>query len=226
MTHLVSNENIDEIIRSLKSILIVGETIDNYHTYQEYQIYNIISAMTLIVGAFISMYQAFISNYYWIGVFIIFLMLGFYFLLDYKITIYYAITKFRIIKIEHNLLNRYFLKNTPLAGLSDLHYQHIESINLSGPKIRFNRFYAAIIFVVLGIISFRINLFIYQWVAIILIFISIINFGSSLPIGGIRLIIRSVSGEKLEFSETKTPSEFIDELLIHSRTFISYTYSG
>ena len=61
-----------------------------------------------------------------------------------------------------------------------------------------------------------------QLISFLLIIASIIYFVFHLPTGGVRLVITSTSGETMKFPERKIPSDFIDNLILNCRAFLSY----
>ena len=126
---------IDETKELIKSYLIVGETLNDVHSYQEYQPYNMISATVLLIGSIFSIFQAISEGSFWFLLSIFFLVAALYYGVNYKISIIHAITKFRIIQIKREFSSKIFYRSSLLVGYNDLHYEHVESITVQPPKL-------------------------------------------------------------------------------------------
>ncbi len=222
--------NQSKIEKSLKRFLIVGERLDGIHTFNEYHPTNLLVFIVLLVASVFTSNQAIISGSFWYLLSTGFYIGSFYYILNFRSTITYAITKFRIIRVvEGNLITRKIFRSSRLVGFTDLHYEHVESINVGSPTFNITRLYISIIIVILGWLSFE-NLPSYttsinnieQVIALIFVVTGIINILFSMPIGGVRLILHSISGDSMEFPEKYTPADFIDDLILNCRTFLSY----
>lgn len=217
--------NNSEIKEVIKGFLIVGESLEGIHSFEEYQPVNIIIGIILFLSSLFSLFEGISNSFFWYFVFFAFALVSFYFLITYKVFITYAITKFRIIKLESDFISRWLFSSSRLIGFTDLHYEHIESINIGTPRLQWTRFYVSLFFVIFGWIIFDTlsgaNLF-YLFAGILMVVIGTINILFSIPLGGVKLIIQSISGEIMELPEKKTPVEFIDNLILFCRTFLSY----
>lgn len=224
----MSDSTPKEVVESIKPYLIVGETLDGTFSFVEYKIVNIFTVITLMVSSGVSFYQALVVSTFWWLLGFGFLVGAIYFALSYQIDVTYAITKFRIIRLENDLISKWFFRSSRLIGFTDLHYEHVESIQVSGGRISNVRFYGSLITIALGwaillqqpILGIGIN--IVNLVGTLMIVIGSINVIFSLPLGGVRLIVQSISGDIMEFPESKTPEQFASELIINCRTFLSY----
>lgn len=215
---------------SLKNFLIVGETLDGIHKYIEYQLINLLMVFILVSTGLFSLKQAIIHGSFWYLLSVCLIIGSIYFLINFRVTITYAITKFRIMRVvEGNFLSRLIFRSSRLIGFTDLHYEHVESINIGSQPLNILRLYASIFIISIGwlyfdnpgsIIALESNL---DNLFVLLFFIvGIINIILSIPLGGVRLIIQSISGDSMQFPEKHTPAEFIDDLIFNCRTFLSY----
>lgn len=222
-------DEIDETKELIKNYLIVGETLNDVYSYQEYQPYNMISATVLLVGSVYSIVQAFTAGSFWFMLSIFFLAASLYYGVNYKISIIHAITKFRIIQIKREFSSKIFYRSSLLVGYNDLHYEHVESITVQPPKIDMPKLYFSIFLISTGWLFYtRIESYssiirdFVQLISFLLIIASMIYFAFHLPTGGVRLVITSTSGETMKFPERKIPSDFIDNLILNCRAFLSY----
>ncbi|MDH5401273.1 MAG: hypothetical protein OEY49_02175, partial [Candidatus Heimdallarchaeota archaeon] len=148
--------------------------------------------------------------------------------INVRILITIAITKYRIIVLEYDVLTRWLFRSSQLLGFSDLHYEHVESISVGTPNLSMPRLYTSISLVSLGWVlfdgyqSFGLNTEFFSLVAILMIIGGIINVFFSLPFGGVFIVIKSISGETIKIAENKLPAFFIDDLIINCRTFLTY----
>jgi len=223
----ISNQT-DKIVKErIKSFLIVGETLDGIYTYKELQLVNIITFTVLLSSSFFTFFQALRLGTYWWFLTFGFLLGSFYFLALFQREITYAITKFRIIRLENDFITRFFFQSSRLIGFTDLHYEHVESINVGTAKVNMPRFYVSLIGVSIGWLaltqaSFGFNSTFTELLAVLIIVASMINIAFSLPLTGVRMRVQSISGEVMNFPERETPQDFVDELILNCRTFLSY----
>ncbi|MHA2250835.1 MAG: hypothetical protein ACXAD7_10745 [Candidatus Kariarchaeaceae archaeon] len=225
----MANKNGSSVQESLKGFLIVGEKIDGLHSYTDYKPYNI-SIFLILIGVSIFTFDIAVEEgAFWYFLTFTFLLVSIYYILNFRTTVTHAITKFRIIRvIEENIISRKIFRSSRLVGFTDLHYEHVESINVGTPPLDATRLYISTLIISIGWLAFERtstdsssdNLI--QLFAIILIIFGIFSIISSLPIGGVRLLVQSISGDSMEFPEKYTPSEFIDDLIFNCRTFLSY----
>lgn len=220
---------IDETKELIKKNLIVGETLNQVHSYQEYQPYNMISATVLLAGSVYSMFQAISDGSFWFMLSIFFLVASLYYGVNFKISIIHAITKFRIIQIKREFSSKFFYRSSLLVGYNDLHYEHVESITVQPPMVEMPKLYLSIFLISTGWLFYtRIESYssiirdFVQLISFLLIITSVIYFAFHLPTGGVRLVITSTSGERMKFPERKIPSDFIDNLILNCRAFLSY----
>lgn len=188
-----------------------------------------ISATVLLVGSVYSIVQAFTAGSFWFMLSIFFLAASLYYGVNYKISIIHAITKFRIIQIKREFSSKIFYRSSLLVGYNDLHYEHVESITVQPPKIDMPKLYFSIFLISTGWLFYtRIESYssiirdFVQLISFLLIIASMIYFAFHLPTGGVRLVITSTSGETMKFPERKIPSDFIDNLILNCRAFLSY----
>ncbi|MHA2090578.1 MAG: hypothetical protein ACW98K_06940 [Candidatus Kariarchaeaceae archaeon] len=219
-----------KVEESLKGFLIVGEALDGVHTFNEFQFTNLLIFLLLCFSSIFSLNLAFDSGLFWYLLALSFLLAAVYFVSNYKTTITYATTKFRIIRIvEGNVISRLFFRSSRLVGFSDLHYEHVESIKVSTPPVNIPKLYLSILLISFGLLMRTNNgslvsttTSIEQVISLLLILAGSINALLSIPFGGVRLIVQSISGDSMEFPEKQTPPEFIDDLIFSCRTFLSY----
>jgi hypothetical protein len=131
--------------------------------------------------------------------------------------------------IEGDVLSRYLFRSSQLIGFSDLHYEHVEQIAISTPSLNMPKLYVSVFTIAVGWIllgdlrsleELSINLRIITSISLLLTGLVFLLF--SIPTGGVRLKLQSVSGDAMEFPEKQTPREFVDELILNCRTFLSY----
>lgn len=216
-----------ELEEAIKSFTIVGETLDGIHTYYEYRFRNLITSILLFLATIFSIGQIIDTGSFWYLLAFGFLAGTIYYFIGFKVKLTYAITTFRIIRIiEANFFSKLLFQSSRLVGFTDLHYEHVESISigtqpLSMPRFSFSLVSISIGWIILGIESLDVDQLI-SLIGLLFIVVGIINIIFSLPTGGVRLIVHSVSGDKMEFPEKRTPEKFIDDLIINCRTFLSY----
>jgi len=216
-----------DITEKIKSFLIVGETLDGLFSFNELQLVNIVTFVVLLTSAIFSIIQALEFGSFWWFLVIGFLLGAIYFLILYEKHITYAITKFRIIRLERDLLSKWLFQSSRLIGFTDLHYEHVESINVGSAQVSMPRFYISLIGLSFGWLLLTQDALVVGdtfigLISVLIIVASIINIVFSLPLAGVQMIIQSISGEKMTFPEEQTPADFVDELILNCRTFLSY----
>ncbi|MHA2501371.1 MAG: hypothetical protein ACXAE3_00675 [Candidatus Kariarchaeaceae archaeon] len=222
----MSSEPNTTLKERIKSFLIVGETLDGIFTFEEMKLVNIFTASVLLISGVYSGIQALMFGSFWFLLMIGFILGGIYFSLLYKVRITYAITRFRIIRLENDLVSEWFFQSSRLLGFSDLHYEHVESINVGSSNVNMPRFYVSLLSLSIGwYLSTQVTETATSLITLIgslLIVASLINIIFSLPLGGVKLVVQSISGETMSLPEKHTPPDFVDELILSSRTFLSY----
>ncbi|OLS24471.1 MAG: hypothetical protein HeimC2_22770 [Candidatus Heimdallarchaeota archaeon LC_2] len=219
-----------EIEEAIKSFLIVGETLNAIHTFLEYRYRYILTAVVLTFSSIIGIIVSIEEGVFWLFIGLVLLIGAIYFTLKFQIRINYAITKFRVIRIiEGDILTRRIFRSSQLIGFSDLHYEHVEQIAITTPALSMPKLYTAIFSITIGWVllgdfdnlnDISADLEIITGIALLIGGLVLLMF--TLPTGGVRLVLQSVSGDLMEFPEKQTPREFIDELILNCRTFLSY----
>lgn len=219
-----------EIEEAIKSFLIVGETLNAIHTFLEYRYRYILTAAVLTFSSIIAIFVSIEEGVFWLFIGVVLLIGAIYFTLKFQIRINYAITKFRVIRIiEGDILTRRIFRSSQLIGFSDLHYEHVEQIAITTPALSMPKLYTAIFSITIGWVllgdfdnlnDISADLEIITGIALLIGGLVLLMF--TLPTGGVRLVLQSVSGDSMEFPEKQTPREFIDELILNCRTFLSY----
>lgn len=224
-------KELTEIEETVKSFLIVGETFDQMYSFKELRRRNIFIAIVFLLSTIYSILQAVSVGVYWYFLSFSFLFGTIYYLIISRISVIYTITKYRIIRFERNVISSFIFKNSRLLGFTDLHYEHVESIHIGPPPLKIPLIYISVFGIALGWLIFESiknisltpsNLNFYRLIAGMIIIGSIINLFFTLPIGGVRLEVKSVSGTSMLFPESNTPERFISQLLVNCRTFLSY----
>lgn len=218
-----------DIEESIKSFLIVGETLNGLHSYTQYQFRNLLTFMLLFSVSLMAITRIDEASI-WLFLSLSLLIASIYFLLNFRIDINYAITKYRVIRIiEGNIITRMIFKSSRLIGFTDLHYEHVERITIETPSLSMPRLYLSLFAIAIGWLLLgnfsefnTTNITLESLSASSLLIAGIVNIIFSLPTGGVRLILQSVSGDKMEFPESQTPTEFVDQLIMNCRTFLSY----
>ncbi len=219
-----------ELEEGIKNFLIVGETLNAIHTITEYRYRYILTATILIFSSLMGIFVSIDEGAFWLFLGLGLLLGAIYFTLKFKIRISYAITKFRVIRIiEGDILTRSIFRSSKLLGFSDLHYEHVEQIAITTPALSMPKLYASIFSIAIGWVllgdynnlsDISIDLEIVTSIALLIGGFVLLMF--TIPTGGVRLVLQSVSGDLMEFPEKQTPREFIDELILNCRTFLSY----
>ncbi len=131
--------------------------------------------------------------------------------------------------IEGDILSRFLFRSSQLIGFSDLHYEHIEQIAITTPSLSMPKLYSSIFTIALGWVLLgdldnlrQLSISLQLLISITLLIGGMVLLLFSIPTGGVRLKLQSVSGEAMEFPEKQTPREFIDGLILNCRTFLSY----
>ncbi|MCE7734691.1 MAG: hypothetical protein GPJ54_07435 [Candidatus Heimdallarchaeota archaeon] len=226
----MSSDRTNNLEKSLKNFLIVGETLDGLHSFIEYRYRYLFTSIILLASAIVAFILSLDQGRIMLFLSIVFFLTMIYFILKFKILISYGITKFRVMRIiEGDILSRFLFRSSQLIGFSDLHYEHVEQISITTPSLSMPKLYGSIFTIALGWVllgdlenlrqlSFGLQLL----VSITLLIGGMVLLLFSIPTGGVRLKLQSVSGEAMEFPEKQTPREFIDELILNCRTFLSY----
>lgn len=219
-----------ELEEGIKNFLIVGETLNSVHTITEYRYRYLLTATVLILSSLLGIFVSIDEGAFWLFLGLGLLLGAIYFTLKYKIRVSYAITKFRVIRIiEGDILTRRVFRSSKLIGFSDLHYEHVEQIAITTPALSMPKLYTSIFSIAIGWVllgdnnnlnDISLDLEIVTSIALLISGLVLLMF--TIPTGGVRLILRSVSGDSMEFPEKQTPREFIDELILNCRTFLSY----
>lgn len=221
-----SRTNIEE---SIKRFLIVGETLQGLHSYVAYHYRNLLTAIVLLLASIFAFTLGRNSPTWYILSFGFFSG-GIYFLVLFRVKLSYGITKYRVIRIlEGNFFSSFFYRSSRFVGFSDLHYEHVERISIEAPSMQMPRLYLSLAAISFGWIILgepyniaSLDLDIGSLSGILAIIAGAINFMFAIPTGGVKLVLKSVSGETMEFPEKSTPRGFIDTLILNCRTFLSY----
>lgn len=226
----MSQDN-SELRELLKKFLIVGETLDMLISYSEFNKKNILIAVILTLSSIFSISQFIDSGSFWLLLSIFFFIVALYYSINARITAIYALTKFRIFRLERNIYANITNRRNELVGFSDLHFEHVESINIGKLQSNIVLIYLSLFGVSTGWLiletidkaDFRSSTFNFlRLMAYLIIIASVFNIAIQLPITGIQMTIQSISGNKFSFPEKKLPKEFISQLMINCRSFLSY----
>ncbi len=224
-------DNNAELAETIKKFLIVGETLDEIFSYNELKTKNILISIVFFISTTFSFIQATTESSFWILLTISFLIGTIYYTINSKTTIIYSITKYRIIKLERNLYTKYIFKSNDLYGYIDLHFEHVESINIGVPALKIPSIYLSIFGISIGwlildsigkviLLPSIFNFF--RLIAFFMISFSVLSLLLLLPIGGSKLIIQSISGKTMILPKKVSPDKFISKLLINCRNFLTY----
>ncbi|MCY3412541.1 MAG: hypothetical protein INQ03_12960 [Candidatus Heimdallarchaeota archaeon] len=227
----MSNYESLDLEERIKSFLIVGETLDDTYTYTVFDKRNILIAIIMILSTIYSLTQAVSNGFFWFFLSFAFLIGFLYYTSNSKKMIIYAITKYRIIRMERNIFSKYLFRSSNLMGFRDLHYEHVESINIGPPQVKIPFFFVSIFGIATGWLILDLieqlsllpsNYNFFRLVALLVISSAFVNLFFMLPLAGVSVVINSVSGSKMDFPEKSTPKAFISQLLINCRTFLSF----
>jgi len=212
-----------KVEEKIKTFLVIGETIEEIHSYTQLNISKIITAMAFfLVGVLLTGFSLEVK-----GVIIfmsaMFLLFSIYQGIKSFQYITVAVTKFRIIIIEKDLFSKVLFSSSTLAGFTDLHFEHIESIKVSTNTVNVPKFIMSILGISIGwfFISDGSSDFL-SLISIFLMVVGVINLMTGIPFGGTKLVLLSISGEILELSEKKTPEPLMTSLILNCRTYLSY----
>ena len=219
-----------EVIRDLQPFLVVGERIDSHVSVTETKLVNLILTLFLSVSLIVTVSQAFVHQSYWIFFSIILFFFAIYYLSRVRVRLIYAITKFRIIKLEINMTNRFLLRSWGFSRFSDLHFSHAATIEMGVVPFNSQRFWLANFalgasWLVLNgeqLSSFLVSDSPFIPMGLLLFFFGAINLLTSLPIGNDRMLIRSLSGGHLSLPLPKIPKEFIEIMVDRCRTYLTF----
>ncbi|MFV2015164.1 MAG: hypothetical protein ACC656_07050, partial [Candidatus Heimdallarchaeota archaeon] len=143
-----STENLE---KSLKNFLIVGETLDGLHSFTEYRYRYLIATIILIASATIGLFLSIVQGPFFLFLSLVIFLAAIYFILKFKIRVSYGITKFRVMRIiEGDILSRFLFRSSQLIGFSDLHYEHVEQIAITTPSLSMPRLTTSIFTISLG----------------------------------------------------------------------------
>ena len=226
----MSSYRAENLEKSLKNFLIVGETLDGLHSFIEYRYRYLLTSIILFLSAIVAFFLSLEQGVFMLLLSFVFLLTMVYFILKFKIRISYGITKFRVLRIiEGDILSRFIFRSSQLIGFSDLHYEHVEQIAITTPSFSMLKLYSSIFTIALGWVLLgdlgnlrQLSISLELLISITLLVGGMVLLLFSIPTGGVRLILQSISGEAMEFPEKLTPQEFIDELILNCRTFLSY----
>jgi len=208
----VSSDRTKNLEKSLKNFLIVGETLDGLHSFTEYRYRYLLTSITLLISGIIAFFLSLEQGAFMLFVMFLLFLTMIYFILKFKIRISYGITKFRVMRIiEGDILSRFLFRSSQLIGFSDLHYEHVEQIAITTPSLSMPRLYGSIFTIGLGwvLLGDLDNLRQLSFGLQLLLSINMLIGGMvlllfSIPTGGVRLKLQSVSGEAMEFPEKQT----------------------
>ncbi|RMG39850.1 MAG: hypothetical protein D6732_03610 [Methanobacteriota archaeon] len=219
-----------EVLRDIQPFLVVGERIDSHVVLIETKLVNLLLALFISISFAISFYQAVQYQSYWIFASIILFFFAIYYLSGLRVRLIYAVTKFRVVKLEINLINRFLLRSWGFSRFSDLHFSHAETIEMGVVPFNSQRFWLAnfslgaswLVFNGEQVTSFLDSNSPFIPMALLLFFFGSVNLLVSLPLGNDRMIIHSLSGRKLTLPLQKIPTQFIEVLVERCRTYLTF----
>lgn len=223
---------INPLIEDAKKYLVVGESIDSIHSLIEWDRFKLIIAAILLLDLIIIDILTDITLPFWqivIAVHVLFLL---YFVVQARLSTTYIITKFRLIKLESTTIRRYITRklnnSETFHSFTDIHFEHVETIKLGNSELNATRFWS-------GLLAISIAWAMYQGknsflngnspllpLAIVLFLLGVINVTISFPYFDTKLRIISLSGTKILIPTKNLQEEFIEEIVVSCRTFLSY----
>lgn len=219
-----------EILHDLHPFLVVGERIDSHVCVDETKSVNLVLTIFLLVSFSISFFQALQVQSFWIVFTVILFFFFVYYLTRVRVRLIYAVTKFRLVKLEINLINRLFLRSWGFSRFSDLHFSHAESIEMGIVPFNSQKFWLAnfalgaswIVFNGEELTSFLDSNSPLLPMALLLFLFGGVNLLTSLPISNDRMIIHSLSGGQITLPLQKIPKKFIETLVERCRTYLTF----
>ncbi len=228
---IIMEDSVDPaLVNDLKEFLVVGEQIEFLDTFHETKTLNLILSLILLLSFVYSLFRALEDLSFWI----IFTIITFTFFLYYssrvRLKMLYAITKFRVMKIEINPVRRLVLGIWKFSRYSDLHFSHAETIQIGVTPFNSRRFWLSGLalsvswFILNGeeIFSFLRSESPLIPMALVIFLYGVVSLFSSLPLGSDRILVNSLSGYSMTFPLKKLRKEFIELLVDRSRTFLTY----
>lgn len=224
---------VDENEKYLEPYLFVGEKIRGIATTKSTEWIFLFLSLILFfasgVCAFVGIQQELPALY---GAIPLLFLYGVYFLLRTSVMITCAFTDFRLFKMEvsnFEKIARFFSESHPFE---DIHYEHIETIEVGTPSPNRGNFLLGVFFMSLAALLFTYSDDLYQESQSLVQGFSVIiaGFGVllvilALPRGKGRLSVLTSSGRTISFPSSGYRVDFVQKVIRFSRTYLAYGLS-
>jgi hypothetical protein len=224
---------IDENKKYLEPYLFVGEKIRGIETTKSTEwIFLILSLILFIatgVSGFVAYQQQLPALY---GAIPLLFLYAVYFMLRTSVRITCAFTDFRLFKMEvsnFGRIARFFSESHPFE---DIHYEHIETIEIGTPSPNRGNFIIGVFFMSLAALLFTYSddldnesQTLVQVFSVIIAGFGIFLVILALPRGRGRLSVITSSGRTISFPSSGYKVEFVQAVIRFARTYLAYGLS-
>jgi len=215
---------VDENEKYLEPYLFVGEKIRGIETTKSTEWIFLILSLILFFATGVSGFVAYQHQ--------LPALYGVYFLLRASVSITCAFTDFRIFKVEvsnFGRIARFFSESHPFE---DIHYEHIETIEVGTPSPNRGNFLLGVFFMSLAALLFtysedldKESQSLVQFFSVIIAGFGVVLVVLSLPRGKGRLSVLTSSGRTISFPGSGYKVDFVQAVIRFARTYLAYGLS-